>query len=88
MYIDPGLGGLIIQGVVAAIAALSVIGIGFRNKIAAFFKRKPKDTSDEGGNNEATSDDAFFDVVDEKDGKLTSVSETDGISGATEALDE
>jgi len=46
MYLDPGFGSMMIQAVVAAIAAVAV-GFGiFRHRIMNFFKRN-KDQSEE-----------------------------------------
>ena len=56
MYLDPGLGSILIQAIIASIAAVAV-GFGlFRAKIMAFFKKnKPSDdeNADESENENA-----------------------------------
>tara|TARA_Y100000389_G_scaffold131262_1_gene128718 strand:+ start:342 stop:572 length:231 start_codon:yes stop_codon:yes gene_type:complete len=36
-YIDPGIGSIILQGIIASIAAASVFFSGLRNKITGYF---------------------------------------------------
>ena len=49
MYLDPGFGSMLIQALIASVAALAV-GFGiFRHKIVGLFKKK-------GDNDEATED--------------------------------
>ena len=55
MYLDPGLGSMLIQVAIAAFAAMAVVLGIFRAKVAAFFK-KGKKQSDEGASDEGTSD--------------------------------
>lgn len=42
-YLDPGLGSIILQGIVAAIAATSLTIKIYWQKIKSFFKKKKKD---------------------------------------------
>ena len=61
MYLDPAFGSMIIQALIASLAALAV-GIGiFRARIANFFRRnkQTEEITDEGndGNNEISIDD-------------------------------
>ena len=51
MYLDPGFGSMLIQLLVASIAAAAVMFGVFRSKIAAFF-RKRKKGPDEGADEE------------------------------------
>ena len=47
MYLDPGFGGMIIQAVIASIAAAAAfIGI-FRHKIKAFFNKNKQESVEE-----------------------------------------
>ena len=43
-YIDPGMGSLILQGLIGAIAAASFFFIKIKTKIFNFFKKKRKKT--------------------------------------------
>ncbi|MDR1001080.1 MAG: hypothetical protein LBL96_09855 [Clostridiales bacterium] len=43
MYLDPSMGGMLLQIVVAIIAASGAIVFGMRRKIVAFFKRGKKE---------------------------------------------
>jgi len=44
-YIDPGMGSLILQGLIGAIAAVSFFFTNIKNKIFNFFKKKKKTKS-------------------------------------------
>lgn len=44
MYLDPGFGSMIIQFIVAGIAAVGMYAVIFRNKIKNFFSRKRGET--------------------------------------------
>ena len=47
MYLDPGFGSMLIQAIVASIAAVAV-GLGiFRHKIASLFKKNKKEENEE-----------------------------------------
>jgi uncharacterized protein (DUF2062 family) len=46
LYIDPALGSMIIQAVVAGFAAVGIFFISFRKRIATWFRRKFKAKSD------------------------------------------
>ena len=46
-YIDPGLGSIIIQGLVAALAAATTFIFYWKNKIKNFFKRFKKDNKED-----------------------------------------
>ncbi len=48
LYIDPGLGSMLLQAAVAGIAAAGIFLISFRNKIAAWFKRRKNAKSEAG----------------------------------------
>ena len=45
LYIDPGFGSMVIQVIIGAVAAGSAGLYMFRQKIARFFGRSPKDDS-------------------------------------------
>jgi len=60
MYIDPGLGSMLIQFAIGSIAALGVMFGIFRTKIKMFFSRNKADensVSDENQLNNETTDD-------------------------------
>jgi len=46
MYLDPGFGSMIIQGLIASLAALATIFGIFRAKIFAFFRKDKKHTEE------------------------------------------
>jgi hypothetical protein len=57
MYLDPGFGSMLIQALVASLAALAV-GIGiFRTRIAAFFRRNKQTDENVDESNDDGSDD-------------------------------
>ena len=48
-YLDPGTGSLLLQGLIAGIAAASVVCGGYWSKVKAFFSSTPKDRAEQGG---------------------------------------
>jgi hypothetical protein len=44
MYLDPGFGSMLIQGIVAGIAMGGVVLFSIRNKIRTFFKKNKTET--------------------------------------------
>ena len=43
-YLDPGTGSMLLQGLIAGIAAASVVIGGYWSKVKAFFSSAPKDS--------------------------------------------
>jgi uncharacterized protein (DUF2062 family) len=46
MYLDPGFGSMVIQALIASLAAVATIFGIFRTKIMAFFKKGKKSTKE------------------------------------------
>ena len=47
-YLDPGTGSLLLQGLIAGIAAASVVLGGYWSRVKAFFSSAPKDREAQG----------------------------------------
>lgn len=45
-YLDPGLGSMLLQGLIAGIAAASVVVSGYWSRIKSFFARRRKGSSE------------------------------------------
>jgi hypothetical protein len=62
MYLDPSFGGMLLQIIIAVIAAGGAIAFGMRRKIKALFKKNKKDISNI--NNQQASVNTEEDLVD------------------------
>jgi len=57
LYIDPGLGSMLLQAAVAGIAAVGIFLVSFRNRIAAWFKKRKQIKNEPGTGSPDLKDD-------------------------------
>jgi len=100
MYLDPGFGSMIIQVLIASLAACAVFFGVFRTKIAAFFKSKRNkgddaaadddndDFDDDFDDDDISDDDAAGDDVNDDDFDDDDVSDDDAVVGNEDVDDE